>query len=359
MLKTFLYPLREYFTPFNIFQYITFRGAYAAITSLLITFLLGPYIVKQLKKAKIGDLIREDGPQTHFSKSGTPTMGGLLILTSASISVLLWQDITSIYTLISLVSIIGFGAIGFLDDYIKTFKKDKNGLKSKYKIIGQLLVGGIIIFLTYLAKGQDTSYIYFPMSKSLFWDIGIFYAVFAMFLLVGMSNAVNLTDGLDGLATGLSIFVFVTFAILAYVSGRIDYSKYLFIPFVKGAGELTILSLALTGSCVGFLWYNSHPAEVIMGDTGALALGGTMATLSLLIKKELLMIIICGVFVIETLSVMIQVSYYKLTKKRVFLMSPLHHHFEKLGWHENKIVTRFWILGGLFAIISLSTLKLR
>ncbi len=365
MFKEFLYPLVQYFTPFNIFQYITFRAAYASITALLVTFICAPAIIAWLRQKKLGESIRGDGPQTHQAKSGTPTMGGLLIIISTVVAVLLWQDLRQIYTWIGLLAVLGFGGIGFLDDYIKVFKKNKAGLSGKAKLVGQFTVALVICVLLYAngAKMPDggnlAGHLYLPFLKDPVLDMGWLFIPFGMILLTFFSNAVNLTDGLDGLATGLAIFAALAFAIISYVTGRADWSDYLQFPHIIGAGEMTVLSLALLGACVGFLWYNSNPAEIFMGDTGSLMIGGVLGFLALMLKKEVLLIIIGGVFVLEGLSVMIQVGSFKLRKgKRVFLMAPLHHHFELKGWAENKVVMRFWILGGLFAILSLTTLKI-
>jgi phospho-N-acetylmuramoyl-pentapeptide-transferase len=357
--KEFLYPLVKYFTPFNIFQYITFRAAYAAVTSLLIVFLFGPWIIGLLRRLKAGQEIRGDGPKTHLAKSGTPTMGGVMIILAIVVSVLLWQDIRNIYTWIVLFAVIGFGAVGFVDDSLKIFRKNSRGLSVGVKLAGQITVAAAVAVVLYVNKTPYTALLYIPMFKEPVADLAILWIPFAILLQVGFSNAVNLTDGLDGLATGLVIMVGIAFAVICYLSGRADYAAYLQIPHLPGTGELAILCLAYVGAAVGFLWFNTHPAEVMMGDTGSLALGGILGVLSLLVKKEILLLIIGGVFVMEAASVMIQVGYYKLTKRRVFLMAPLHHHFELKGWPEVKVVVRFWILGGLFVILSLSTLKLQ
>lgn len=359
MLKAFLYPLVRYFTPFNVFQYITFRAAYAAVTSLLIAFLLGPQTISMLRKLRFGEEIRSDGPETHLSKSGTPTMGGVLIIASVSISALLWMDISILYTWVALIAILGFGVIGSIDDLRKIRKKDSEGLRGWGKIVGQVLVGAVIVLLLYVNRTEATTYLYIPFLKNPVLDLGVWYIPFGIFLLVSASNAVNLTDGLDGLATGLVLMVVLTFAVLSYVAGRVDFAEYLQIPYIAAGGELAILSFALAGACIGFLWFNGHPAEIMMGDTGSLSLGGIVGALALMVKKEVLLIIVGGVFVLEALSVIIQVLYFKATGKRVFRMAPLHHHFELKGWAETKVVLRFWILGGLFAIISISTLKIR
>jgi phospho-N-acetylmuramoyl-pentapeptide-transferase len=352
-------PLVKYFSAFNIFQYITFRSAYAAVTALVISFIFGPPLIRKLRRLKAGQEVRDDGPETHLSKSGTPTMGGLLILISISISMLLWMDLQNPYTWIILFSILGFGGIGFLDDYLKIFRKSSEGMHARVKFGGQTLISFIVVLTLFVTSNEYTTLLYVPFFKHPVVDLGWLYIPFGMLLIVGFSNAVNLTDGLDGLATGLVILVGVTFALLTYVTGRVDFSEYLQIPFIAGTGELTILCLALVGASIGFLWYNSHPAEVFMGDTGSLSLGGVLGVIALIVKKEILLIIIGGVFVLEVVSVMIQVISYKWKQKRVFKMAPLHHHFELKGWDESKVVVRFWILGGLFTILSLSTLKIQ
>ena len=359
MLKELLFPLTRYFTPFNVFQYITFRGAYAAVTALLVAFLFGPWTIRVLRRLRFGEEIRSDGPQTHQVKSGTPTMGGVLIIFSIVFAGVLWMDIRSIRTWIALSAVVGFGVIGMIDDLRKIRGRNKEGLGAGSKIIGQLLVAGAVTVALYLSGGADTTLLYLPFLKNPVLDMGFWYIPFAIILLIGTSNAVNLTDGLDGLATGLVLMVGLTFAVLSSVTGRVDYAAYLQIPYLPGSGELAILSLAVAGASVGFLWFNSHPAEIMMGDTGSLALGGLVGVLALMVKKEILLIIIGGVFVMEAISVILQVASFKLTGKRVFRMAPIHHHFELLGWSETKVVLRLWILGGLFAILSLSTLKIR
>jgi len=359
MFKEFLLPRVEYFSFFNIFQYITFRAAYAAVTALFVSFIFGPWVIRKLREWKAGQEVRTDGPQTHLAKSGTPTMGGLLILFSVVIAVLIWQDLSSAYTWIALISLVAFGGIGFLDDYLKVFRKSSDGLQARFKFSAQILVSlGIVLFL-YLTRNEHTTLLYLPFLKNPVLDMGWVFIPFGVIFLTGLSNAVNLTDGLDGLATGLLLLVSIALAILTYITGRADYSAYLQIPYLAGSGELTVMCLALAGASIGFLWYNSHPAEIFMGDTGSLALGGVIGVIALMIKKEILLLIVGGVFVIEVASVMIQVISYKLRKKRVFKMAPLHHHFELKGWDETKVVIRFWILGGLFLILSLSTLKLQ
>ncbi|MFI5369475.1 MAG: phospho-N-acetylmuramoyl-pentapeptide-transferase, partial [Spirochaetia bacterium] len=349
MLK-FLYPLRQYISVLNIFQYITFRAAYAAITALLIAFLFGPWVIARLRAFKTGWTAREDTPTTHKAKAGTPTMGGVLIILSVGISTILWQDPDSIYTWVLLFAAFGFGAIGFADDWLKMSPRRK-GISAGVKIGGQFLVSTLIVMVLYLQKGETTTLLYLPFFKRAVLDLSWLYIPFAVVLMVGYSNAVNLTDGLDGLAIGLVIMVALALRVLAYLTGRVDYAEYLQIPFVKGGGEVAIFCLAVVGASVGFLWFNSHPAEVWMGDTGSLPLGGVLGVVALILKKEILILILGGVFVLEILSVTIQVVSFKLTGKRVFKMAPLHHHFELSGWPESKVVTRLWILGGLFAIL--------
>ena len=359
MLLEFLYPLVKYFTPFNVFQYLTFRGAYAALTTLLLCYLLGPRIIESLRKLKVGQAVRSDGPQTHLAKGGTPTMGGVMIIVSIVIAVLLWQDFSSFKVWFCLGALVAFGTIGYADDYLKVTKKNADGLPGWVKFGAQIAVALALALILYFSGEKEITYLYIPFFRNPVIDLGPFWIPFAVLLMVGESNAVNLTDGLDGLATGLLIWVFITLGILSYLSGRADFSAYLGIPFIEDAGELTIFCLAAVGACIGFLWFNAHPAEVFMGDVGSLSLGGIIAVISLILKKEILILIIGGVFVLEAASVILQVLYFKLTKKRIFKMSPLHHHFELSGWNESKVVIRFWILGGLFAIIALSTLKIQ
>ncbi|GHV77262.1 phospho-N-acetylmuramoyl-pentapeptide-transferase [Spirochaetia bacterium] len=360
MFLEFFYPLVKYFTPFNVFQYLTFRGAYAALTTLVLCFVFGPWIVKALQKLKIGQSIRDDGPSTHLKKGGTPTMGGVLIIFSTIISALLWMDLDNEKVWLTLGAFAAFGAIGFIDDLLKVRRHNSDGLPVWAKLAGQFAVAVTITLILYNSGEEGITTLYLPFFKNPVVEMGNLWIPFAVLLLVGESNAVNLSDGLDGLATGLLILVFISLAILTYITGRTDYSSYLGIPYIVGSGELTVFCLAAVGACVGFLWYNAHPAEVFMGDVGSLSLGGVVATISLIIKKEILVLIIGGVFVLEAASVIIQVLSYKLRKgKRVFKMAPLHHHFEESGWAETQVVIRFWILGGLFTIIALSTLKIQ
>jgi len=360
MFLEWLLPLAKYVTVFNVFKYLTFRAAYAALTALLICFLAGPSIIEWLKVIKFGQAIRKDGPESHLIKTGTPTMGGVFIIFSVVASVLLWQDLKNVYTWITLASLIGFALIGFLDDWTKVKYKNPDGISAKLKFSLQLLVSLGIVLAIFYSGGSETTKLYIPFFKNAVIDLGYFYIPFGVIFLTGWSNAVNLTDGLDGLATGLSILAFIAIGIIIYVSGRFDWSTYLSIPFIKGSGELTVFTLSLVGACVGFLWYNSHPAQVFMGDVGSLSLGGILGTLALIVKKEILLFVIGGVFIVEVLSVMIQISYFKISKgKRIFKMAPIHHHFELKGWKETKVVVRFWIIGGMLAILALTTLKIQ
>jgi len=364
MFKDLIYPLYRYFTPLNVFSYLTFRGAYAALTTLLICFLFGSRIIEALTKLKIGQSVRSDGPATHLVKSGTPTMGGIFIIGSVIISIVLWGDPDNKMVWLVIISFTAFGIIGFIDDFLKIKFHNPDGLPAWGKLAGQFAVAlGVVLYLYFTAGDaaslRDTTSLYIPFFKNPVVDLGALWIPFGVLLIMGESNAVNFSDGLDGLLAGLLILVFIALAILTYISGRTDYASYLGIPYINGAGELTVVCLAIVGALIGFLWFNAHPAEVFMGDVGSLSLGGVVAVISLIIKKEILVLIIGGVFVLEIASVIIQVISFKLRKKRVFLMSPLHHHFELSGWAETQVVTRFWILGGLFAIIALSTLKIQ
>jgi len=360
MFLDLIYPLVSFFSPLNVFRYLTFRSAYAAVTALLIAFLLGPWVIGKLRVLKFGQAVRSDGPESHLAKTGTPTMGGLLIILSVSAAVLLWGDLGNAYTLITLGSLFGFGAIGFVDDWLKIKRHNSDGISAGAKFWAQVVVASAAAVAIWLQGNPDSTKLYLPFFKAPILDLGVAWLPIAVVYVVYWSNAVNLADGLDGLATGLVIIALIAFSLLTYLSGRADWSGYLGIPYVKGAGELTVFNLALIGACIGFLWFNAHPAEVFMGDVGSLALGGVLGTLSLVVKKEVLLAVIGGVFMMEILSVVLQVGWFKATKgKRLFKMAPIHHHFELSGWKETKVVTRFWILGGLFAIIALSTLKIQ
>ena len=359
MLLEFIYPLVIYFTPFNVFQYLTFRGAYAALTTLLICYVLGPRVIEGLKRLKVGQSIREDGPATHLKKAGTPTMGGSFIILSVVIAMLFWQDLHNTKVWLTIGAFVAFGIIGFIDDFLKVTKQNSDGLPAWAKLCGQFAIALAVMLILYFNGDEGNTFLYIPFLRNPIIDMGVLWIPFGILLIMGESNAANFSDGLDGLLAGLMIIVFTTLTLLTYLSGRSDWSSYLGIPFIPGSGELTVFCLAVVGACVGFLWFNSHPAEVFIGDVGSLSLGGVIAVISLIIKKEILILIIGGVFVLEIASVIIQVASYKLRKKRVFKMAPIHHHFELSGWPETKVVTRFWILGGLFAMIALSTLKIQ
>jgi phospho-N-acetylmuramoyl-pentapeptide-transferase len=347
----------------NVTRYITFRTAAASLTALAISLLLGPWMIRKLRDFQIGQVIRQEGPQSHRAKAGTPTMGGLLILTSALIPTLLWADLKNPYIWIAVLATAGFGLVGFLDDYLKIVRRSHHGLIPRYKMGGQIVVAlGVGIAVLVLADQNPPLYntrLIFPFFKNLIPDLGFMYLPFAVFILVAWSNAVNLTDGLDGLAISTFGVAAAAFTALAYVTGHAVLADYLDLVRFSPAGELTIFCGALVGASLGFLWYNSYPADIFMGDVGSLALGGALATVSVLIKQELLLVIVGGVFVIEAASVVIQVLSFKLTGKRVFKMSPLHHHFELIGWSEPKIIARFLILAIICGLFSLTTLKLR
>jgi phospho-N-acetylmuramoyl-pentapeptide-transferase len=359
MFLEFIYPLFKYFTPFNVFLYLTFRGAFAALTTLLIFFIFGGKFIEILKTMNVGQSIREEGPQSHLVKSGTPTMGGLFIIISVIIAMLLWGDFHNKNIWITMGAFLAFGIIGFTDDFLKVKKHNAEGLPAWTKLIFQFTAAAAIVLILYFTGDEAITVLYIPFLKAPLIDMGWLWIPFGMLLIVGESNAVNISDGLDGLLAGLLILVFITLAILTYITGRVDYSAYLGIPYIEGAGELTVFCLAAAGACVGFLWFNAHPAEIFMGDSGSLSLGGVIAVVSLITKKEILILVIGGVFVVEIVSVIIQVISFKLRRKRVFRMAPIHHHYELSGWPETKTVIRFWILGGLFAIIALSTLKIQ
>ncbi len=360
------FPLKKYFSGFNLFQYITFRAVMAAITALLISFIIGPFVLKMLRKYQIGELIRTDGPQTHQEKKGTPTMGGILILFSVILPVLLWANLTNTYINLILLSTIWMGIFGFIDDYLKVVKKMKKGLIARYKLMGQIALGAVVGCYLYFSPefANINSITSVPFLKNVMLNLGWLYIPFIIFFITGISNAVNLTDGLDGLAAGLMGIVALAFAVIAYITGRVDFSDYLNTIYLPGSGELTVFCMATGGAMLGFLWFNSKPAQVFMGDTGSLAMGSALATLAILLKKEILFLILGALFIVEALSVMLQVGYFKWTKRRtgtgerLFKMAPLHHHYEMQGLSETKIVIRFWIIGILLALFSLSTFKI-
>jgi phospho-N-acetylmuramoyl-pentapeptide-transferase len=361
--------INKIFSPpgFDVFRFLTFRSALSAITALLLSFYIGPKVIAYLRRKQIGEAKKIDGPKSHWSKAGTPTMGGLIIIFSIVLPVLLWGDIKSIYIILILVGTIWLSAVGFLDDYLKVVKKYPNGLIARYKLLGQLIIGFIVgAAIYFLPEFKDVNSITtIPFLKDTNFDFSFLYIPVVIFIITATSNAVNLTDGLDGLAIGTIMIVMIALAIMSYVSGNIIYSDYLNIIYLPGAGELTVYVAAVIGASLGFLWFNFYPAQIFMGDTGSLALGGAFGILTVLIKKELLIPILGGVFFLETCSVIVQRLYFKYTKKkfgegkRVFKMAPVHHHFEMLGWPEPKIVVRFYIITIILAIISLTSFKIR
>lgn len=361
MLYDLFVPLADEYGFLNLFRYITFRAAYATVTALVLSFVLGPWVIRKLRSLKAGQMIRAEGPESHQRKAGTPTMGGVLILVAVVVPTVLWADLSDRFVQIVLAATLWMGGLGFLDDYLKVVKKRSKGLIAIQKIVGQVLFGVLLGAWLYVdpIHGDYTTMTTVPFFKERFVDFGFLYIPFIIFVVTAMTNAVNLTDGLDGLAIGLTGIAAAAFAAFAYVIGRADWSEYLQILYLPGAGELTVYCLALMGAALGFLWFNAHPAQVFMGDTGSLAIGGAFGTLAILLKIEFVLVLIGGVFVLETLSVVIQVISFKARGKRVFKMSPLHHHFELSGWAEETIVLRFYILGILFAMLAASTLKLR
>jgi phospho-N-acetylmuramoyl-pentapeptide-transferase len=361
MLFHLLAPYAHEFILFNLFRYITFRTGGAMATSLLICFIFGPKIIRWLKaKQGEGQPIRNDGPETHFKKKGTPTMGGLMILVSVAFSTVMWMDLSNLYTWAVLFVTIGFGLVGFFDDYNKLTKRSTDGVPGKVRLAIQVVISALAVYAILSAAAPATSHaLAIPFVKDYMLQLGLFFVPFAVFVIVGASNAVNLTDGLDGLATVPVIIVALCFIVISYLAGNIVFANYLQIHHVAGAGELAVFCGALVGACLGFLWFNAPPAQVFMGDTGSLALGSALGTVSVIVKHELVLALIGGLFVVETLSVVIQVVSYKLTGKRVFRMAPIHHHFEKLGWSEPTVVIRFWIIACILGLIGLSTLKLR
>lgn len=361
MIYNLLYPLASKLSVLNLLRYITFRVAASAVTSLLICFALGPVIIKFLRRKHLGDPVREDSPEHHQVKKGTPSMGGIIIVLSFMVATLLWADLTNMYVWLAIIGTLFSAMMGFRDDYLKIVKKNRKGMLAKEKLAGQFIMGLAIgaIFYMYPPLAEFRTITELPFIKNILVDFGLFYILWIAFVITGSTNAINLTDGLDGLAAGLSAIVAAVFTITAYVIGRFDFSDYLGFLYLPGSGELAIFAAAVGGACLGFLWFNSHPAEVFMGDTGALALGAAFGTTAILLKKEFLLLIVGGVFVAETLSVIIQVISYQTTGKRVFLMTPIHHHFELLGWPESRVVTRFWIIGILCALMGLATFKIR
>ena len=377
MLYYLLYEvLQRYLKPLNVFRYITVRTAYASLTALFISLVLGPWLVRKLREMQIGQFIREEGPERHQAKAGTPTMGGVLIVIATAVPTLLWADLTSAYVLLALAAMLGFAAIGFADDYIKVVRKHNKGLTGHSKIILQVLVSAFagVVLLLMTVHGVYSTQLIIPFFKKFHPDLVIHaltshpyvwplaflpFLLFVTLVIVGSSNAVNLTDGLDGLVIGCVVVAAGALTVVTYISSHARFATYLDLQYIPRVGELTIFCGALVGASMGFLWYNAHPAEVFMGDVGSLALGGAIGVIAVIIKQEILLFFVGGVFVLEALSVILQVGSYRLRRKRIFRMAPLHHHFELIGWSESKIIVRFWIAALVFALFALTTLKLR
>jgi len=352
--------LQEYLRSFAVFQYLTVRAILGVLTALGISLLLGPWFIRRLTELRIGQSVRDDGPQSHLSKSGTPTMGGALILSAIFISTLLWADLSNRYVWVVLIVTAIFGAVGWVDDYRKVAKRDSRGLPARWKYLWQSIAGvGAAVFLYSTAQSPAETQLFIPFFKNVALDMGLFYIVFTYFVIVGTSNAVNLTDGLDGLAIMPSVMVAGALALIAYLSGHSQFSQYLHIAYIQGAGELAIFCCALVGAGLGFLWFNTYPAQVFMGDVGALALGAALGVIAVIVRHEIVLFIMGGIFVLETVSVILQVASFKLTGRRIFRMAPIHHHFELKGWPEPRVIVRFWIITLVLVLIGLATLKLR
>jgi len=361
MLYSLLTSLVDQYSFLNVFKYLTFRSGLSVVTSLIVVFIVGGPLIKIFSKNMITGPIRQDGPIDHIiKKSGTPTMGGIIIIIGILSSTFLWADLTNIYIWTLIFVSLGLGGLGLLDDILKIKLKNSQGLSSRYKFLGQLIISSLALFI--LIKFSDHDYLYdlyFPFFKNFVWHMGLFFIPFGLFVIIGASNAVNLTDGLDGLATVPVMLVALSFTLISYVVGNIIFSEYLKIQYIPDVGELSIFCGSIVGACLGFLWYNAPPAKIFMGDTGSLSLGGSLAAIAIIVKHEIVLAIVGGLFVLETVSVIIQVISFKLTGKRIFKMAPIHHHFEKKGWAEPTIVIRFWIIAIILALIGLATLKLR
>ena len=377
MLYYLLYHVfQRYFSPFNVFRYITVRTVYASLTAMFLALVFGPWLIRKLRELQIGQFIREEGPQEHKKKAGTPTMGGVLIVISTAVPVLLWADLTNVFVLVALFALLGFAAIGFIDDYAKVSKQRNLGLTAKRKFSLQILISlivgaSLLVLATYSAYSTQLVLPFFKrmhpdlvihslINSKHFWPFAFIpFLIFVAIVIAGSSNAVNLTDGLDGLAIGCTVIAAGALTVLTYVSSNYRWANYLEIQYIPRVGELTVFCGALVGASLGFLWYNAHPAEVFMGDVGSLSLGGTLGVIAVIIKQEVLLFFVGGVFVIEALSVILQVGSFKLRGKRIFRMAPIHHHFELMGWSESKVIVRFWIAALVFALFALTTLKLR
>lgn len=352
--------LMQYDSAFSVLQYITVRGIFSVLTALGVSLLVGPLLIERLQLHQIGQVVRNDGPESHFSKAGTPTMGGVLILVGIAASTLLWSDLSNHYVWVLLLTTLAFGGVGWVDDYRKVVRKNSVGLPARWKYFWQSLIGAVAATVLYISAAgpAETAYI-LPFFKSVALDLGVLYVVISYFLIVGFSNAVNLTDGLDGLAILPSVLVGAALGAIAYLAGHVEFSSYLQIPYVEGSGEVVIFAGGLLGAGLGFLWFNTYPAQIFMGDVGALALGAALGTMAIIARHELVLVIMGGVFVMETLSVILQVGSYKLRGKRIFKMAPIHHHFELMGWPEPRVIVRFWIITVMLVLIGLATLKLR
>ena len=359
MLFHLLYPLHIDYSFFNVFRYITFRTIYATVTALVICFIVGPWLIQKLQAMRIGQPIREDGPNSHLAKQGTPTMGGVLIIFAVVISTLLWANLTVQYIWLVLLVFLGYGLIGFLDDYRKLTRSNSKGVPGKVRLAGEIVIALFVGAILYV-KPDFSSQVTIPFFKTVLPDLGWGYILLSVFIIVGAANAVNLTDGLDGLAIGPAITCFITYLLFAYFAGNIKISGYLQLPYVAGTGELAVFCGAVVGAGIGFLWYNAYPAQVFMGDVGSLSLGGALGTVAIVTKQEILLAIVGGIFVLETFSVIFQVGWFKISHgRRIFRMAPIHHHFELKGWPEPKVIVRFWIISILLALLAMSTLKIR
>ncbi|MBE1276223.1 phospho-N-acetylmuramoyl-pentapeptide-transferase [Enterovibrio baiacu] len=352
--------LENYVPFFRLFDYLTFRAIVSVLTALVISLWMGPRMIARLQMLQIGQVVRNEGPESHFSKRGTPTMGGIMILTAIAVTVLLWADLSNPYVWAVLVVTLGYGAIGFMDDYRKVVRKNTDGLVARWKFFWQSAIALVVAFALYV-HGQDTAatQLVVPFFKDVMPQLGLFYIVFTYFVIVGTSNAVNLTDGLDGLAIMPTVMVASGFAFIAWATGNVNFAEYLHIPYIKDASELVVVCAAIVGAGLGFLWFNTYPAQVFMGDVGSLALGGALGTIAVLVRQEFLLVIMGGVFVMETLSVILQVGSFKLRGQRIFRMAPIHHHYELKGWPEPRVIVRFWIITLMLVLVGLATLKVR
>ncbi|WP_375321226.1 phospho-N-acetylmuramoyl-pentapeptide-transferase [Aliivibrio logei] len=352
--------LEQYFPFFRLFEYLSFRAILSIITALSISLWMGPKLIRWLQNLQIGQVVRDDGPESHFSKRGTPTMGGIMILTAITVTVFLWADLTNPYVWAVMFVLLGYGAVGFVDDYRKVVRKNTDGLIARWKYFWQSAIALVVAFALY-AYGKDTAatQLVVPFFKEIMPQLGLAYILLTYFVIVGTSNAVNLTDGLDGLAIMPTVFVAAGFAFIAWATGNVQFANYLHIPHIPQASELVVVCAAIVGAGFGFLWFNTYPAQVFMGDVGSLALGGALGTIAVLVRQEFLLVIMGGVFVVETLSVILQVGSYKLRGQRIFRMAPIHHHYELKGWPEPRVIVRFWIISMLLVLIALATLKVR